>query len=114
MTQKLQQLLSELRTHPLIVKNLELQTLCSTIETEAAKLSQQTDTSQTSNSQTNIELDNKSGCYVFEGVSGFFCPNCFHNHQQRINTKRLNSKLRVCPSCRASITPIATNNSVEN
>lgn len=108
MTQKLHQLISELRTHPLIVKNLELQTLCSSIESEAEKLSQQKNTSETTNSPTNTKLDIKSGCYVFDGVSGFFCPNCFDNLQQRINTKRLNSKLRVCPSCRASITPLAS------
>jgi hypothetical protein len=45
----------------------------------------------------------KSGCYVFTGEKGFFCPNCYDNTGNKVSTKRLNSKIRVCPQCRASI-----------
>ncbi|MBL1321639.1 MAG: hypothetical protein COA63_011340 [Methylophaga sp.] len=45
----------------------------------------------------------KSGCYIFANAKGFFCPNCYDNTGNKVATKRLNSKLRVCPECRASI-----------
>ena len=45
----------------------------------------------------------KAGCYVFENEKGFFCPHCYDNHQVKIATTRINSKLRVCPNCRESI-----------
>ncbi len=45
----------------------------------------------------------KSGCYIFSDEKGFFCPNCYDHAGQKVATKRLNSKLRVCPSCRISI-----------
>jgi len=45
----------------------------------------------------------KSGCYVFEGEKGFFCPNCYDNYDKKVATARINKKLRVCPSCRTSI-----------
>lgn len=47
--------------------------------------------------------ETRSGCYVFADSKGFFCPNCYDNAGTRVPTKRLNSKLRVCPACRASI-----------
>ena len=45
----------------------------------------------------------KSGCYVFADQKGFFCPHCYDNDGNKVPTKRMNSKLRVCPTCRASI-----------
>ncbi|PHS31659.1 MAG: hypothetical protein COA95_05865 [Methylophaga sp.] len=45
----------------------------------------------------------KSGCYIFANAKGFFCPNCYDNTGNKVATRRLNSKLRVCPICRASI-----------
>ncbi len=45
----------------------------------------------------------KSGCYIFSDEKGFFCPNCYDHAGQKVATKRLNSKLRVCPNCRSSI-----------
>ena len=45
----------------------------------------------------------KSGCYIFANEKGFFCPNCYDNTGNKVPTKRLNSQLRVCPVCRASI-----------
>jgi len=45
----------------------------------------------------------KSGCYIFSGEKGFFCPRCYDNHANKIATTRLNSKQRICPACRASL-----------
>jgi hypothetical protein len=45
----------------------------------------------------------KSGCYIFAGEKGFFCPRCYDNHGNKIATTRLNSKQRICPACRASL-----------
>ena len=45
----------------------------------------------------------KSGCYIFSDEKGFFCPSCYDRAGQKVPTKRLNSKLRVCPACRSSI-----------
>ncbi|NQY27199.1 MAG: hypothetical protein HRT92_08475 [Piscirickettsiaceae bacterium] len=59
-------------------------------------------TSDTSiSSQTTPEI--KSGCYIFANEKVFYCPNCYDNDAKKVATKRMNSKLRVCPSCRASI-----------
>jgi hypothetical protein len=44
-----------------------------------------------------------SGCYIFSGEKGFFCPRCYDNHGNKVATTRLNSKQRICPTCRASI-----------
>jgi hypothetical protein len=51
----------------------------------------------------NLKPEMKAGCYVFVDEKGFFCPSCYDRAGQKVLTKRLNSKLRVCPSCRASI-----------
>ncbi len=45
----------------------------------------------------------KSGCYIFADEKGFFCPTCYDKGNTKIATKRMNSQLRVCPLCRASI-----------
>ena len=45
----------------------------------------------------------KSGCYIFSGEKGFFCPRCYDNHGNKVATTRLNSKQRICPACRASL-----------
>lgn len=45
----------------------------------------------------------KSGCYIFEGEKGYFCPKCYDEHNNKRATARLNSKLRICPACRTSI-----------
>jgi len=98
MPDKLQRLVAQLQAHSLIRENQELSALCQQISQELAL-------TQPENNNVAALVDSKSGCYIFDGVSGFFCPNCFDNQQQRVNTKRLNSKLRVCPQCRSSITP---------
>ncbi len=104
MSQQLQQLLDTLQTHPIIEQNEELSSLSKSIKNEVASLLQQVNKTEATDN-TQAKIDEKSGCYVFEGISGYFCPNCFDNYQQRINTKRLNSKLRICPQCRTSISP---------
>jgi hypothetical protein len=45
----------------------------------------------------------KSGCYIFSGEKGFFCPRCYDSHSNKVATTRLNSKQRICPACRASL-----------
>jgi len=45
----------------------------------------------------------KSGCYIFSGEKGFFCPRCYDNHGNKVATTRLNSKQRICPVCRTSL-----------
>lgn len=45
----------------------------------------------------------KSGCYIFSGEKGFFCPRCYDEYGNKVATTRLNSKLRICPACRTSI-----------
>ena len=45
----------------------------------------------------------KSGCYIFSGEKGFFCPRCYDNDGNKVATTRLNSKQRICPACRASL-----------
>ncbi len=52
---------------------------------------------------SNTKPKMKSGCYIFADQKGFFCPHCYDNTGHKIPTKRMNSKLRVCPSCRSSI-----------
>ena len=53
--------------------------------------------------QTGHKAEMKSGCYIFTGDKNYYCPNCYDNHDIKTATKRMNSKLRVCPGCRASI-----------
>ncbi|MBE9532975.1 MAG: hypothetical protein IMF04_02535 [Proteobacteria bacterium] len=53
--------------------------------------------------QTDHKAEMKSGCYIFTNEKAFYCPNCYDNEARKVATKRMNSKLRVCPSCRASI-----------
>ena len=50
-----------------------------------------------------IKPETKDGCYIFENEKGFFCPNCYDQYDKKVPTARINKKLRVCPSCRASI-----------
>ena len=60
-------------------------------------------TTQNQSAKTAAKPEMKSGCYVFAGEKAFFCPNCYDNLSNKVPTKRLNSKLRVCPICRMSI-----------
>jgi len=49
------------------------------------------------------EPQTKSGCYIFADQKGFFCPHCYDNNARKVATKRMNSRLRVCPLCHSSI-----------
>ncbi len=60
-------------------------------------------TEKTPSNSAHSKPEIKSGCYIFAGEKGFFCPNCYDNTGNKISTKRLNSQLRVCPQCRVSI-----------
>ena len=80
------------------------------IKTNTSALQQQI--TQLSNNQTSTikqvpiiiaKPELKSGCYIFSGEKGFFCPRCYDNHGNKVATIRLNSKQRICPTCRASI-----------
>ncbi|WP_330110845.1 hypothetical protein [Methylophaga thalassica] len=51
------------------------------------------------------EFDGSSGCYRRGQESVFYCPRCYERQQDLIATQRINSRLRVCPQCRASIKP---------
>ncbi|RKZ95750.1 MAG: hypothetical protein DRQ40_02865 [Gammaproteobacteria bacterium] len=53
--------------------------------------------------QSIIKPEIKSGCYIFGNEKGFFCPSCYDKSGNKVATTRINSKLRVCPACRASI-----------
>jgi hypothetical protein len=48
-------------------------------------------------------LDEKTGCYQVGNQTARYCPQCYEQSQQLITSQRVNSKLRVCPKCRASI-----------
>jgi hypothetical protein len=50
-----------------------------------------------------VKPEIKSGCYIFEGEKGYFCPRCYDQDSNKVATARLNSKLRICPTCRTSI-----------
>lgn len=68
---------------------------------ELSTLSQTLSGSQSDDPQPII--DKTTGCYQFEGDSGFYCPHCFDNQQRKVSTQRINSKLRICTECRSSL-----------
>lgn len=51
----------------------------------------------------NTAVELKNGCYVFPNQKGFYCPSCFDRDGTRAVTTRINSKLRICSVCKASI-----------
>ncbi len=84
--------------------NAEITGLLQSLSTELENINtfaHQLNTEQASTSQVTPET--KSGCYVFADEKGFFCPHCYDNTGTKVPTKRMNSQLRVCPSCRTSI-----------
>jgi hypothetical protein len=56
-----------------------------------------------SDTQSTVKPEIKSGCYIFADEKGFFCPSCYDKSGNKVATTRINSKLRVCPACRISI-----------
>jgi NAD-dependent SIR2 family protein deacetylase len=60
---------------------------------------------QQTTTQPSPKINSKTGCYQIGEINTQYCPNCYDQHQQLIKTRRLNSKLRVCPQCRNSLKP---------
>ena len=102
-----QSLLQEIATTKQCSENNELTTLISslTIELDNINALAQQLSKGSSNVQASVSSkpEIQSGCYVFTDVKGFFCPNCYDNHDNKVATTRINKKLRVCPACRTSI-----------
>lgn len=84
---------------------IELDTASSQAQQLVEKLKQlQTPDNSEAHSQITPSLPKmESGCYVFKGDKGFFCPRCYDRDGHKVATARINKKLRVCPECRASI-----------
>ena len=72
-------------------------------ELENISVFAQTLTGEGAQNASSSKPEIKSGCYIFANEKGFFCPNCYDHTGNKAPTKRLNSQLRVCPACRASI-----------
>ena len=84
--------------------NAEITSLLQSLSTELENINtfaHQLNTKPPSTSQ--VTPEKQSGCYVFVDEKGFFCPHCYDNAGTKVPTKRMNSQLRVCPACRASI-----------
>lgn len=43
------------------------------------------------------------GCYRFAEDEHFYCPHCWENNEVKSVTKRLNTLLRACATCGATI-----------
>lgn len=56
-----------------------------------------------STTQDSTKPEIKLGCYIFTNEKGFFCPNCYDQAGNKVATTRINSKLRVCPTCKITI-----------
>ncbi|MFW5451252.1 MAG: hypothetical protein ACKE9I_06605 [Methylophagaceae bacterium] len=100
-------LVQQISAHKQLANNPELANLLNSlsaeldiIHLEASQLRKQNNSSQ---GVSNSKPEMKSGCYIFADQKGFFCPHCYDNIGHKVPTKRMNSKLRVCPSCRSSI-----------
>ena len=71
------------------------------IHQELFKLKKQL--TDTTSEQAKATMDAATGCYQFEHDAGLYCPHCYDRQQIRVNTQRINSRLRVCPQCRSSL-----------
>ena len=45
----------------------------------------------------------KYGCYQFANDSGLYCPACWDSKRQKSSTTRFNTRLRICPVCKATL-----------
>ena len=105
-----QSLLQQLASHQDVDSHAELKPLVAQLAEQIKSLSAEIEnipasSQQSTNKSTAPVIDEKTGCYQFENEQGFFCPNCYDQTSSRVNTKRLNRKLRVCSACHASIRP---------
>ena len=87
------------------LNNKEVINILTTVKQELELIKSQTQKLKTASSKTATKTKPKikSGCYVFDGEKGFFCPQCFDKGDTKSPTKRMNSQVRVCPLCRTSI-----------
>ena len=106
----LQQLLTQDDVNAKVKESLSaLQIELDTVSSQAHQLIDELVQLRTQNQSTNQQQatlkrpEMESGCYVFEGEKGFFCPLCYDNYDKKVATARINKKLRVCPACRTSI-----------
>tara|TARA_R110001583_G_scaffold173287_1_gene327171 strand:- start:20031 stop:20420 length:390 start_codon:yes stop_codon:yes gene_type:complete len=81
----------------------QIKTNTSTLEQQVRQLSKNQTTAMKQATIIIAKPELKSGCYIFSGEKGFFCPRCYDNHGNKVATTRLNSRQRICPACRASI-----------
>lgn len=86
-----------------INKDDEIQGLLSSLIAELTVLQSSIKQLQFATEPKASKPEMKSGCYIFANQKGFFCPHCYDNNDQKVATKRMNSKLRVCPACRTGI-----------
>ena len=110
--QQVQELIQQLSSNPKIAEDTELNSILTLLNSEVESIKSKAEklSSQAGSAQVKISgmphIDAKSGCYKFDNEQGFFCPNCYDQSSNRVQTKRLNKQLRVCPTCRASIKPV--------
>jgi hypothetical protein len=103
---KAKSMIDELHQHPELSNNVDIKSLLQSLQNEIDHLHHEFNDCSGSAPSLNVpRLDANTNCYLFENKEGYFCTNCFDTKKQLVKTKRLNSKLRVCPSCRASISP---------
>ena len=107
-----QNLLQQLAEHQKVSDDTELSSLTNeliaeinSLKTKVAALTRQPAAAEQTLEAGAPSICEKSGCYKFENEQGYFCPNCYDQSGSRVQTKRLNKQLRVCPNCRASIKP---------
>lgn len=81
---------------PLQALNKEL----ATIENEVRRLTLKTDSQS---AVPALKADEKSGCYLSDDGTTFYCPRCYEKENKLSATQRINSRLRVCSHCRTSI-----------
>lgn len=86
-----------------INKDDDIQGLLSSLSAELITLQSSIKQLQLASALETSKPEMKSGCYIFANQKGFFCPHCYDNNAQKVTTKRMNSKLRVCPACRTGI-----------
>lgn len=75
----------------------------STLQQQLTQLNKNRNTTMKQATTITTKPELKSGCYIFPGEKGFFCPRCYDHHANKVATTRLNSKQRICPACRASL-----------
>jgi len=111
MTPKLDSLIAQIKA----CVSPQDQHLLDTLEKEIAQLvagdSDQQSNYPSANAPT---LNPKTGCYHVAPNPAQYCPKCYDSSQALVTTQRLNSKLRICSQCRASIKPIKPSQTIEN